>query len=277
MSGRVCLVTGATAGIGEATALALARLRATVIVHGRDAARCERVVAEIREAADNPNVESVIGDFASLLAVRELAAELHRRLDRLHVLINNAGAMYPMRHETGDGIEQTLAVNHLAPFLLTNLLLDLLRAGAPARIVSVSSGAHRRASLDFDDLEARKDYEGRNVYGRSKLMTILFTRELAWRLTGSGVPANVLSPGLVHTEFGLKDGFGQDQQEIMDRGVSPEEGARTSLYLATSPEVAMISGGYFADAAPAELTEAARDEAAARRLWEVSARMTNYE
>jgi retinol dehydrogenase-12 len=272
MTGRVCLVTGATSGIGEATARALARAGATVIVHGRDAGRCEQTVEAIANRTGASDIGFVVGDFASLASVRELAAELHSRTDRLNVLVNNAGAMYPDRRETADGLEMTLAVNHLAPFLLTNLVMDLLAAGAPARVVNVASGAHRRAALNFDDLQSRTGYEGRAVYARSKLMNILFTRELA-RRAPSVVTANAISPGLVHTEFGLKDGFGQDQQDIMNRGASPDEGAGTSIYVATAPELAGVSGQYFQHGALAELGEAAQDDEAATRLWEISAEL----
>jgi len=273
MTGRVCLVTGATSGIGEATARALARMGASVIVHGRDVARCERAVDAIREQTGSADVAYVVGDFASLASVRDLAADLHRRTDRLHVLINNAGAMFPDRRESVDGIELTLAVNHLAPFLLTNLLIDLLQVGAPARVVNVASGAARRASLDFEDLESRRAYEGRAVYARSKLMNIMFSRELARRVGPTPVAVNALSPGLVHTEFGLKDGFGNDQQEIMNRGATPDQGARTSVYLATAAELAGVTGRYFTDSAPAELPPAAEDAPAAARLWELSAEL----
>ena len=272
MAGRVCLVTGATSGIGEATARALARAGASLIIHGRDARRSEQTAETIADPTGAGNIEFVVGDFASLASVRELAAELHRRTDRLHVLVNNAGAMYPDRRETMDGLEISLAVNHLAPFLLTNLVMDLLAAGAPSRVVNVASGAHRRAQLDFDDMQSRMGYEGRAVYARAKLMNILFTRELA-RRAPSGVTVNAISPGLVHTDFGLKDGFGQDQQDIMNRGASPDEGARTSVYVATAPELAGVSGQYFQDCAPAELGEAARNDDTAARLWEVSAEL----
>jgi len=273
LSGRICLVTGATSGIGEATAHALAKLGASVIVHGRDAARCDRVAAEIQSASGNARIESILGDLASLDQVRRMAAELHARTDRIHVLINNAGAMVPTYRETTDGFEHTFAVNHLAPFLLTNLILDLLRAGAPARIVNVASGSHRRAVLDFDDLNSRKDFESRAVYARSKLMNVYFTRELARRLADTGVTVNALSPGLVKTRFGLKDGMGEYQQSVMERGMPPEEGARTSVYLVSAPELAQVSGGYFQDSAPFELSESALDDAAARRLWEISAEL----
>jgi NAD(P)-dependent dehydrogenase (short-subunit alcohol dehydrogenase family) len=272
MRGRVCLVTGATSGIGEATARALAGMGATVLIHGRDGGRCEHVARTIADATGNENVGFVVADFASFAAVRDMAAELHRRTDRLHVLVNNAGAMYPARRESPDGIELTLAVDHLAPFLLTNLVLDLLAADPPSRVVNVSSGAHRRAELHFDDLESHRDYEGRRVYARVKAMNILFTRELA-RRAPPGVTVNAISPGLVHTEFGLKDGYGPDQQEIMNRGATPDMGARTSIYVATAPDLEGVTGQYFQDAAPAETGPVARDDEAARRLWEVSARL----
>jgi retinol dehydrogenase 12 len=275
LNGRICLVTGATAGIGTATARALATLGATVIVHGRDQDRTEQTVSTLREATENPRVEAIVADFASLDAVRGMAADLHHRFDRLHVLINNAGAMFPTYRETADGFEMTMAVNHLAPFLLTNLVLDLLQSRAPARVVNVASGAHRREALDFDDLHSRGDYEARAVYGRSKLMNVLFTRELARRLAGTGVTANALAPGLVHTDFGVKDGMGEEQQATMLRGISPEEGAQTSVYLATAPEVAEVTGGYFQKSAPGEISEAARDDETARRLWEVSAELVS--
>lgn len=271
LNGRVCLVTGATSGIGEATARGLARLGATVIVHGRDLTRCETVAEHIRQDSGNSDVAFVVGDLASMAAVRGLSADLLQRFDHLHVLINNAGAMYPTRRETVDGLESTFAVNHLAPFLLTNLLLDVLQTSAPSRIINVSSGAHRRAALDFTDLESRDAYEPRSVYARSKLMNLLFSRELARRLAGTGVTVNALAPGIVHTEFGVKDGMGADQQAVMDRGIAPDDGARTSVFLASSPDVEGVSGGYFTDCAPAEVGPFARDDAAARRLWDLSA------
>jgi NAD(P)-dependent dehydrogenase (short-subunit alcohol dehydrogenase family) len=277
MRGRICLVTGATSGIGAATATELARLGATIIVHGRDEARCKRTVATIRALDQHPIAEYIVADFASLDSVRAMADELHHRFDRLHILVNNAGAMFPDRRESADGHELTFAVNHLAPFLLTNLLLDLLRTGAPSRVVNVASGAHRRAVLDFLDLESRKSYDPRDEYGRSKLMNVLFTRELARRLAGSGVTVNALSPGIVHTEFGVKDGMGPDQQAVMDKGKSPEEGARTSVYVASDPGLETASGGYYQDSAPFELGENALDDEAARRLWEISAELVGLD
>ena len=273
MTGRVCLVTGATAGIGLATARALAAMNATLIVHGRDAVKARATAESLRAAIGDEQVDWVIGDFASLADVRKLAAELHERTDHLHVLVNNAGAMFPAFRTSVDGFELTMAVNHLAPFLLTNLLLDILKASAPARVVNVSSGAHRRFPLNFGDLESRNDYEVWAVYSRSKLMNILFTRELARRLAGTAVTVNALSPGLVHTEFGVKDGMGPEQQELMNRGDAPEHGARTSIYLATSAEVEGATGGYHSNAAPAEVADIAKDESMDARLWEISAKM----
>jgi NAD(P)-dependent dehydrogenase (short-subunit alcohol dehydrogenase family) len=274
MAGRVCLITGATSGIGEATARGLARLGATLLIHGRDPDRCQRVTAVIRAESGNPNVDFLVADFTSLTAVRALAEEVVQRAPRLHVLVNNAGAMYPSYRETADGYEATFGVNHLAPFLLTNLLLGALGAGAPSRVINLASGAHRRASLSFEDLYSRHGYAPRDVYARSKLMNMLFTRELASRLQGSGITVNAVSPGIVHTQFGLKDGMGEEQQAVMNRGISPGDGARTSIYLASSVEVSAITGGYYQDCAPAEASEGARDDAAARRLWDLSASLS---
>ncbi len=270
---KVVLVTGATAGIGEATAHALAKMGARLLLHGRDEDRCKRVVADVTSQSGNPNIEYVLSDFASIESVRALATQVQGRISRLDVLINNAGAMFPTYAETGDGVERTVQVNHLAPFLLTTSLLDLLRASAPARVVTVASGAHRRETLDFDDLFMEGGYEARAAYARSKLMNVLFTRELARRLEGSGVTANSLSPGLVHTEFGVKDGMGADQQEVMNRGLPASMGARTSVYLASATEVGGVTGRYFSDSVPAEESEAARNEGDALRLWDMSARL----
>jgi retinol dehydrogenase 12 len=267
MQGKVVLVTGATSGIGAATAEGLARLGARVFIHGRNPDRTAATVQHIQQATGNADLEPVLADFSNLASVRLLSGVVQQRTDRLDVLLNNAGAMYPDFRETVDGIEQTVAVNHLAPFLLTRLLLDLLKKSAPARVVTVASGAHRRGTLDFDDLEMRDGYDAWGAYDRSKLMNILFTRELSIRLEGTGVTANALSPGLVHTEFGVKDGMGQAHVEKMNQGAPIEQGAKTSIYLASSPDVTAVSGTYFSASAPAEESEAARDAQAARDLW----------
>ncbi|HWE35817.1 MAG TPA: SDR family oxidoreductase [Isosphaeraceae bacterium] len=275
MKGKVCLVTGATSGIGCATAEALAARGATVVLVGRDAEKTARTAARIRETTGNSAVEYLLADLSSQAEVRRLARDFQGRHDRLHVLINNAGAAFTTRTESVDGIELTLALNHLAYFLLTNLLLDTIKASAPARIVNVASGAHTIVkALDFDDLQAsRKKYGSFRVYGHSKLANILFTRELARRLEGTGVTANALHPGLVATNFGAK-------MPAVARfffrlfGLPPEKGARTVIYLATSPGVEGVSGRYFYKEKEAKPSAGALDAEAARRLWQISETMT---
>jgi NAD(P)-dependent dehydrogenase (short-subunit alcohol dehydrogenase family) len=276
MSGRVCLVTGATSGIGQATARALAGLGATVVVVGRNATRARAVAEEVSRATGNPAVESLVADFSSLQQVRALADEVIGRYPRLHVLINNAGAVYTKRQLTADGLEMTFAVDHLAPFLLTNLLLDRLTASAPARIVIVSSDAHRNARIDFDDLGGARRYSAFRAYGQAKLANILFTYELARRLQGRGVTVNCLHPGVVAT------GFGHNNRGLISVGLrvlapfvkKPEQGAETVVYLASSPEVEGQSGLYFTNKRPAKTSAASYDQETARRLWDVSATLT---
>jgi NAD(P)-dependent dehydrogenase (short-subunit alcohol dehydrogenase family) len=273
MKGKVILVTGATAGIGKVTALELARKGATVVLVGRDPAKAEATVAEIRQATGNDAVEALLCDVSSQAAVRKLAADYRAKHDRLDVLVNNAGAILGERKTTADGIEATFATNHLAYFLLTELLLDLLRASAPARVVSVASDAHRSTKLDLDDPQyERRPYASMSSYGASKLANILWSAELARRLEGSGVTANALHPGVIASNFG------QSGPGWMRFGVklfapllsSPENGARTTLHLATSPEVEGITGKYWKDSKPAKPSAAAQDMAAAKRLWEIS-------
>lgn len=275
MEGKVCLVTGATSGIGLETAKGLAARGATVAIVGRDPEKTARIAVQIREATGNPAVETFLADLSAQAEVRRLAADVRSRHDRLHVLVNNAGAAFTTRGETVDGIEQTLALNHLSYFLLTNLLLDPLRAGAPSRIVNVASGAHTIVKgFDFDDIQSsRKTYGSFRVYGMSKLANILFTRELARRLEGSGVTANAMHPGLVATNFGAKM---PAPARIFFRlfGLPPEKGARTAVFLATSPEVEGVSGRYFYKEREQAPSPGARDDEAARRLWQVSATMT---
>jgi len=275
MSGRICLVTGATRGIGRATAEALAKSGAHVLLHGRDSAS---VGAVCREMIRYGQVDGVVGDLSSLAAVRKLATEVAAQYPRLDVLVNNAGTGTRRRQTTGDGYERTFAINHLAPFLLTNLLLERLKAGKAARVVTVSSMAHRGAKLDFDDLnwETRK-FSGLGAYGASKLANILFTVELASRLAGSGVTANCLHPGVVATNiftaFGGRTGkvFTVLLRPFM---LSPADGAKTSIYLASSPEVANVTGKFFDKCREVPPTPAAQDAAAAKRLWDVSAKLT---
>ncbi len=271
MTGKTVVVTGATGGIGKATATGLARMGSTVAITGRDAARAEAAAVQIgdRGAA----VDAFVADMSSLQEVRRLAAELSERYPRIDVLVNNVGGYWNSRHVTADGLERTFALNHLAPFLLTNLLLEQLIAGAPARVVTVSSDAHRMGRIDFDDLQGARSYSGARAYNQSKLANVLFSDELARRLADRGVTANALHPGVVRTGFGSEDP-GRLQKLVLPLGKwllkSPEQGAETSIYLASSPDVATVTGRYFANSKPKKPAPAARDEAAARRLWDIS-------
>jgi retinol dehydrogenase 12 len=277
MKGKTCLVTGATSGIGEITARELARLGARVIVVGRSPERCNATAERIRTQTGATAVESMVADLSFQADVRRLAEQVRGRCARLDVLVNNAGGMYLDRRESVDGIELTLALNHLSYFLLTNLLLDLIKASAPARIVNVSSEAHRGGSIDFDDIQRRGRYSGWRAYQQSKLANILFTNELARRLEGTGVTVNSLHPGFVRTNF-FKDfpGWRGFTFKIFASllAISPEEGARTSIHLAASPEVAGITGQYFVKSRPATSAPQSHDRAAAERLWRVSEELT---
>jgi retinol dehydrogenase 12 len=275
MNGKTCLVTGATHGIGRVTARALAAAGATVLVHGRDAGLGAAVAAEIARDSGNPAVRFVRADFMHLDEVRELAEQL-ARLPRLDVLINNAGLMDSARRCTAEGYDATFAVNHLAPFLLTNLLLGTLARSAPARVIVVASEAHRRAQLDFSDLmNARVGYL--RAYERSKLANLLFARALARRLDPRAVTVNALHPGFVSSQ--LFRGCTPAVRVLLTSVVrpfmrSPEQGARTSVYLASSPEVADRTGGYYRDCRRVEPSAAARCDEAAARLWSESLRLT---
>lgn len=275
MAGKVCMVTGANSGIGKVTALELARMGATVVMVCRNRQKGEAAQAEIRRATGNAAVDLLLGDMASQQSIRDLAVAFKAKYDRLHLLVNNAGAMSMQRTLTVDGLETTFAVNHLGYFLLTNLLLDVIKASAPARIVSVSSDAHKIGPMPFDDLQGEKKYHGFRAYGQSKLANILFTVELARQLEGSGVTVNCLHPGMVDTNFGngmkLPWPFGWIMRQLT---ISPEQGAQTSLYLATSPAVEGVTGKYFAKKKLAKPSRAAQDAEAARRLWQVSAELT---
>jgi NAD(P)-dependent dehydrogenase (short-subunit alcohol dehydrogenase family) len=276
MEGKVCLVTGATSGIGLATARGLAERGATVISVGRDAQKGARTVAQIQEQSGNPSVEFLLADLSVQAQVRDLAAEFKGRHQRLDVLINNAGGFYIKRRLSADGIEMTLALNLLAPFLLTHLLLDRLKASAPARILNVSSDMHKSARLDLEDLELAEGYSGMRAYGQSKLGLVLLTYEFARRLAGTGVTANALHPGFVDTGINQGSGclFKAARPFIKLLAKSPEEGAETSLYLATAPEVADVSGAYFVKEEAVASAPATYDEALAQRLWAICARMT---
>jgi retinol dehydrogenase-12 len=270
------LVTGATGGIGLETARVLARMGHSVLIHGRDARKGAVALKHVRCAAPaGADVRFLQADFASLDQVRGLAAEVIASVPRLDVLVNNAGCANFSRTLTADGYETTFAVNHLAPFLLTRLLLDKLRQAAPARIVNVASRAHRGKELDFDDLMSARAYQVMRTYGRSKLANILFTRTLAGRLTGSKVTANCLHPGLIATGIGQTNPLARLVWKLIvlaRGGISVAEGAQTSVYLATSPEVEGLSGGYYVKCRLAQLQTRpeAVTEAVGERLWKVS-------
>jgi len=273
---RTVLITGATNGIGLETARVMAGMGYTVLIHGRDARKAEVAVSAMR-AAGNNHVRFLKADFASLSDVRRLAEQVLAEVPRLDVLINNAGCAYFTREVTRDGYEMTFAVNHLAPFLLTCLLLERIRSSAPARIVNVASRAHRGQAIDFDDLMSERRYKVMVTYGRSKLANILFTQALAKRLAGSGVTVNSLHPGVVRTGIGQNNTLARliGRLVLRYRGIPVEEGARTSVYLATSAEVEGVTGGYYSRCrqAPLLTTAAALDEAVAERLWQVSEKL----
>ncbi|HEY1707635.1 MAG TPA: SDR family oxidoreductase [Rhizomicrobium sp.] len=274
MLGKTVVVTGGTSGIGEVAALALARKGARIVVVARDRARGEDTLARLRTA--NPTVSPSIhyADLSNIADMKRVANEIAAAEPRIDVLVNNAGAVFLARHESVDGLEMTFATNHMAYFVVTNLLLDRLKATGNARIVSTASDAHKAGKLDFDDLQAKKHYSVFGAYGTSKLENILFTRELAERLEGSGVTANCLHPGFVGTRFGqnnAKSGFLKFvAKTVMAFGLSPEDGARTIIYLASSPEVEGKSGGYYYKCKAIAPTAAAQSGADAKRLWEVS-------
>jgi retinol dehydrogenase-14 len=277
MGEKVCLITGATSGIGKATAMGLANMGASVVMIGRDRGRGEAAMTEIKESSPNASVDLMLADVSSQEQIRRLADAFKEAYPRLDVLINNAGVFLSKRLTSADGIEMTFAVNHLAYFLLTNLLLDMLKASAPSRIVNVSSGAQSNGTIDFDDLQGEKGYEGTKAYSQSKLANVLFTYELARRLEGTGVTANCLHPGAVRTNFGSGSSgvFGFMVRALRPLMISPEKGAETSIYLASSPEVEGVSGRYFVKKAEARSSDVSYDERIARRLWEVSSELTN--
>jgi retinol dehydrogenase-14 len=276
MGGKTVLITGGTSGIGKATAVAVAAMGADVVVVGRNPERGEAAVEEIRAQSHSEAVELILADLSVQSEVRRLADEFQERHDRLDVLANNAGLVQSKRTETEDSIETTLAINHLAPFLLTNLLLERLEESAPSRVITVSSEAQRWGNMDFEDIQSTRKYRGFPVYGMTKLANIMFTYELAERLKGTGVTANCLHPGPVSTNFGKNNGgpmalFFRLGKPFMR---SPEQGADTLIWLAVSPDVEGVSGKYFSDRKELEAKEIAYDEGARSRLWEVSEDLT---
>lgn len=276
MKGKTCLVTGASGGLGFETARALALQGAHVILVGHHAQRGETALKRIRAEDEQVSVEFMLADLSVQEQIRLLAKGIKERLDRLDVLVNNAGGFFLRRRASADGFEMTWALDYLNYFMVTNLLLDLLKASAPARIVSVSSAIHQEAALRFDDLQLEKGYTGWKAYGQAKLADLIFTYELARRLEGSGVTANALHPGFVATNIGQQHPLLRPFMKIIYAfgAKSPREGAQTSIYLASSPEVEGVSGKYFVDQKPVPSSDASYDRETAQRLWAISEEMT---
>jgi retinol dehydrogenase-14 len=274
MTGKTVLITGGTGGIGRATATRLAWMGARVGITGRDPGRAKRAAAEIASESGSNSVDVFVADMSSQTEVRRLADEVLAAYPRLDVLINNVGGFWSHRHLTADGLEHTFAVNHLAPFLLTSLLLERLIASAPARIVTVSSGAQSMGRIDFDDLMGERKYSGQRAYNQSKLANVMFTYELAKRLAGSGVTSTALHPGMTNTSFSAEDPsrvFAPLVMVMRPFMKRPERAADTPVYLASSPEAEGITGQYFADRASKKSNKSSYDSEATARLWRVSA------
>lgn len=277
MQNKICLVTGGTSGIGLETAKQLARLGATVIIVGRDATKSAATVAQIRQHSGNANIEFLLADLSAQAQVRALAEQFRRRYARLDVLINNAGVAMMRRQESVDGIEMTFAINVLAPFILTHDLLDVLKASAPSRIINVASTLHKNAKFNFDDVQMKRKYDGLMAYNNSKLALLWFTYELARRLEGTGVTVNALHPGAVRTNLIARNGW--FYKWIVNpifslQAISAEQGAQTSVYLASSPDVEKVTGKYFGKCKPRESSPASYDEESQKRLWRLCEEMT---
>jgi NAD(P)-dependent dehydrogenase (short-subunit alcohol dehydrogenase family) len=272
MQGKICLVTGSTSGIGEVTALELARMGAEVIVVSRNPQKVDSTVQRIKNETASAKVHGFSADLSLQSEILKLAGQIREQFDQLHVLVNNAGGYFQKRQVTAEGRELTFALNHLNYFLLTQLLLDLIVATPGARIVNVSSDAHRGASINFDDLEFRKGYIGFRAYSQSKLANVLFTYRLARQLQDTPVTVNALHPGFVNTGFGLNNGglIKAAMSVLQIFGKSQEEGARTSIYLASSPEVAGLTGMYFTDEKPVRSAPISYDKEIQEKLWQVS-------
>jgi NAD(P)-dependent dehydrogenase (short-subunit alcohol dehydrogenase family) len=277
MQGKTVLITGATAGIGRVTAHELADDGAKVVFVARNQVKAEATRAWIEQSTGNSSVEYLIADLSVQKQVRATAALFASRFEGLDVLVNNVGGFFPKRIETADGVEMTFALNHLTPFLLTNLLIDSLRQKPASRVVTVSSGAHVGSTMRFDDLEGKRRYSGWSAYGQSKLGNLLFTYELSRRLSGAGITVNALHPGFVATDFGKSDGsFMGVMMRIAQKlgAISPEKGALTSIYLASSAEVQGLTGKYFTKCKEVPSSPASMDRDSMRRLWELSCSMT---
>jgi len=276
MGGKIVVITGGTGGIGKATATGLATLGARVGITGRDPARAEQAAADIRAASGNPAVDAFAADMTSQNELRQLAAVVLEAYPRLDVLVNNVGGFWAHRHSTADGLERTFALNHLAPFLLTNLLMDRLKASAPARVITVSSGAQSMGRIEFDDLQGARSYSGQRAYNQSKLANVMFTNELARRLHGTRVMANYLHPGVVRTNFGAEDQawfFTVISRVVRPLLKTPAQGAQTSIYLASTPDLADVTGQFFTNGKPKRANRIAYDIDMTARLWLVSAEL----
>lgn len=271
MSGKIVLVTGATSGIGESTARGLAAIGATVVMVGRSEERAQAAIERIQRGGGAPKVHFLVADLASPRDVRALARDFVSRFDHLDVLVNNAGVDVGTRSTTPEGLELTFAVNYLAPFLLTNLLLDVLKASAPSRVLNVASAAHRAGRIDFDDLQSERRF-GQRAYNNSKLALVVFTYELARRLQGTGVTANCVDPGFVRTSLGstMSLGYRVVGTLMWPFMAPPEKGARTSVWAASSPELAEVTGAYFKAERPVEAAQQSHDRDIAEQLWKVS-------
>ena len=280
MNGKICIVTGANSGIGKVAARELAKMGATVVLICRSRDKGEAAQQEIKAASGSNAVDLLLADLSSQQSIRQLVEQFKKRYTQLHVLLNNAGAMFPSRRESVDGIEMSLAVNHIAPFLFTNLLLDTLQASGPARIVNVNSGAHFSGKINFDDLQSQKKYGGLDLqaYSQSKLANLLVTYELARRLKDTSVTVNALHPGFVATNISQNAAPGplKPFMSVVGRfmGINVEAGAKTSIYLASSPEVEGVSGKYFVKCVPVTSSKLSYNEALQKRMWEDSEELT---
>lgn len=279
MAGKVCLITGGTGGIGFVAARELARMGAAITIVGRDRKRGEAAAAAINAATHRDDVRYLVADLSDQSQIRALAATVLADTPRLDVLVNNAGGLFGKRQLSADGLEMTFALNHLNYFLLSHLLLPALEVAAPARIVNVASAAHKKVTIDFDDLQGEEKYDRWLAYKRSKLANIMFTYEMARRIDGSGVTVNALHPGFVATDIGVRHGFVPGFLWWLGKltAISPEEGAKTTIYLASSPEVANSTGHYFSRCRPKRSSDASYDRAASERLWDVSTNLTRLD
>jgi len=274
MKGKICMITGANSGMGKATALELAEMGATIIMVCRNENRGNIAMKEIMDKTGNKNIDLFIADLSSQQAIRQFIDAFKRKYENLHVLINNAGVVLKKRTLTFDGIETNFAVKYLAPFLLSNLLLDILKKSSPSRIINVTSGLHKNATIDFDDLQSEKAYSAFGTYGKSKLALVLFTYELSRRLEGTNISVNILHPGVVSTNLGRDmNAFMRGFQKIFFK--SPKKGAETSIYLASSPDVEGVTGKYFINKKEAKSSEVSYNEEISRKLWDLSVKLTN--